>query len=84
MGLGIEPPGTSLGVMVSLGRDYMLTHWWLAVLPSIIIVVLILDISLIGDWLRDRLDPKLKMLPEKKKGNGNEDVKKKILRTQRI
>ena len=60
LGLGIEPPGTSLGVMVSLGRDYMLTHWWLAVLPSIIIVVLILDISLIGDWLRDRLDPKLK------------------------
>ena len=60
LGLGIETPGTSLGVMVSLGRDYMLTHWWLAVLPSIIIVVLILDISLIGDWLRDRLDPKLK------------------------
>lgn len=60
LGLGIEPPGTSLGVMVSLGRDYMLTHWWQAVLPSIIIVVLILDISLIGDWLRDRLDPKLK------------------------
>ena len=60
LGLGIEPPGTSLGVMVSNGRDYMLTHWWLAMIPSIVIVVLILQISLIGDWLRDKLDPKLK------------------------
>lgn len=60
LGLGIQPPGTSLGVMVSNGRDYMLTHWWLAVAPSLVIVVLILQISLIGDWLRDKLDPKLK------------------------
>ena len=60
LGLGIQPPGTSLGIMVSSGRDYMLTHWWLAVAPSIVIVVLILQISLIGDWLRDKLDPKLK------------------------
>ena len=60
LGLGIQPPGTSLGVMVSNGRDYMLTHWWLAVIPSVMIVVLILEISLIGDWLRDKLDPKLK------------------------
>ena len=60
LGLGIEPPGTSLGVMVSSGRDYMLTHWWLAMIPSVVIVVMILQISLVGDWLRDRLDPKLK------------------------
>ena len=60
LGLGIQPPGTSLGVMVSIGRDYMLTHWWLAIAPSVVIIVLILQISLIGDWLRDKLDPKLK------------------------
>ena len=60
LGLGIQPPGTSLGVMVSNGRDYMLTHWWLAIAPSAVIVLLILQISLIGDWLRDKLDPKLK------------------------
>ena len=60
LGLGIQPPGTSLGVMVSIGRDYMLTHWWLAIAPSTVIIVLILQISLIGDWLRDKLDPKLK------------------------
>ncbi len=60
LGLGIQPPGTSLGVMVSNGRDYMLTHWWLAIAPSAVIVVLILQVSLVGDWLRDKLDPKLK------------------------
>ncbi len=59
LGLGIQPPETSLGVMVSNGRDYMLNNWWLAILPSIVIVILILQISLIGDWLRDKLDPKL-------------------------
>jgi peptide/nickel transport system permease protein len=59
LGLGIQPPNTSLGVMVSNGRDYMLNNWWLAIVPSIVIVVTIMQISLIGDWLRDKLDPKL-------------------------
>lgn len=60
IGLGIQPPGTSLGVMISEGRDFMLTHWWLAIIPSITMIILILLISLIGDWLRDKLDPKMK------------------------
>lgn len=59
LGLGIQPPQTSLGVMVSNGRDYMLNNWWLAILPSVVIVVIIMQISLIGDWLRDKLDPKM-------------------------
>ncbi len=59
LGLGIQPPDTSLGVLVSAGRDYMLTNWWLAIVPSLVIVVIVLDISLVGDWLRDKLDPKL-------------------------
>ena len=59
LGLGIQPPDTSLGVLVSAGRDYMLTNWWLAIIPSIVIVIIVLDVSLIGDWLRDKLDPKL-------------------------
>ena len=45
--------------MVSNGRDFMLNNWWLAIIPSIVIVIIILQISLIGDWLRDKLDPKL-------------------------
>ncbi|RED51763.1 ABC transporter permease [Cohnella lupini] len=60
IGLGIQPPGTSLGVMVSDGRNYLLQSWWMAIVPSVLIVLLILQISMIGDWLRDKLDPKLK------------------------
>ncbi|MFB9273831.1 ABC transporter permease [Cohnella cellulosilytica] len=60
IGLGIQPPETSLGVMVSDGRNYLLQSWWMAVIPSALIVLLILQISLTGDWLRDKLDPKLR------------------------
>ncbi len=60
LGLGIQPPDTSLGVLVSNGRDYLMTNWHLAIIPSIIIVFIVLDISLLGDWVRDKLDPKLK------------------------
>lgn len=60
LGLGIQPPDTSLGVMVATGRDQLTTSWWLAVIPIIVIVVIVMCVSLIGDWLRDRLDPKLK------------------------
>lgn len=59
IGLGIQPPEVSLGIMVSEGRNYMLQNWWLAIIPSIMIILLIMQISLIGDWLRDKLDPKL-------------------------
>ena len=60
LGLGIQPPDTSLGVMVASGRDQLTTSWWLAVIHIILIVVIVMCVSLIGDWLRDRLDPKLK------------------------
>jgi peptide/nickel transport system permease protein len=60
MGLGIQPPNTSLGVLVSIGRDFMINQWWLAIAPGALITVIILQVSLIGDWLRDKLDPKLK------------------------
>ena len=59
LGLGIQPPLTSLGLMISEGRDYIAYAWWIAVLPGLTIFVTTLSISLIGDWLRDRLDPSL-------------------------
>ncbi len=59
LGLGIQPPDVSLGVLVSSGRDYLINNWWLAIAPSTVIVGIVLQVSLIGDWLRDRLDPKL-------------------------
>ena len=60
LGLGIQPPLTSLGNMVGFGRDYLLTAWWIVVLPSIVIFVTSLAFSLLGDWLRDELDPTLR------------------------
>ncbi|MCL1912581.1 MAG: ABC transporter permease [Eubacteriaceae bacterium] len=60
LGLGIQPPLTSLGIMVNNGRDYLISQWWLAIMPSLVIVLLSLQVSLIGDWLRDRMDPKLR------------------------
>ncbi|HCL63396.1 MAG TPA: peptide ABC transporter permease [Rhizobium sp.] len=57
LGLGIQPPGTSLGLMLGEGRSYLLNAWWIAVLPGIVIFLTTLAMSLFGDWLRDRLDP---------------------------
>ncbi|PYE80900.1 ABC transporter permease [Pseudoroseicyclus aestuarii] len=57
LGLGIQPPVTSLGQMLGEGRDYLLFAPWIALAPGAVIVLLILSISLLGDWLRDLLDP---------------------------
>ncbi len=59
LGLGVQPPLTSLGQIMSEGRDRLLTAWWLTMVPGAIIFLLALSISLTGDWLRDRLDPTL-------------------------
>ena len=60
LGLGIQPPMTSLGNMVGFGRDYFLSAWWIAVCPAVVIFVTTLAFSLLGDWLRDYLDPALR------------------------
>jgi len=60
LGLGVQSPLTSLGQIMSEGRDRLLTAWWLTLFPGVIIFTLALSVSLIGDWLRDRLDPTLK------------------------
>lgn len=60
LGLGVQPPMTSLGQIMSEGRDRLLNAWWLTMLPGTLIFLLALSISLVGDWLRDRLDPTLR------------------------
>jgi peptide/nickel transport system permease protein len=60
LGLGIQPPDISLGLMVSNGRNYLVGQWWLSIFPSIVITLVVFQISLIGDWLRDVLDPRIK------------------------
>jgi len=60
LGLGVQPPATSLGNMVGYGRAYLSMAPWILLAPSAVIVVTTLSVSLLGDWLRDRLDPTLR------------------------
>ncbi len=60
LGLGIQPPLTSLGQMLGAGRDHLVLAWWIAVFPGTVIFITTLSISIAGDWLRDRLDPTLR------------------------
>lgn len=60
LGLGVQPPLTSLGQMLGAGRSHLLAAWWIAVLPGAMIFFTTLSISIVGDWLRDRLDPTLR------------------------
>lgn len=59
LGLGIRPPMTSLGQMLGEGRDYLINAWWLAVIPGLTIFLITLSMSILGDWLRSKLDPSL-------------------------
>jgi peptide/nickel transport system permease protein len=59
LGLGVQPPMTSLGNMVGYGREYITRAAWIMLLPATVIVLTTLAVSLVGDWLRDRLDPTL-------------------------
>lgn len=60
LGLGVQPPTATLGSMVGMGRDYLASSPWIAVVPSLTIMFVSLLVLLIGDWLRDALDVKLK------------------------
>jgi peptide/nickel transport system permease protein len=59
LGLGVPPPVPSWGAMLDEGRNYITTGWWLAMFPGLAIFLLVLGINLVGDWLRDVLDPRL-------------------------
>jgi peptide/nickel transport system permease protein len=60
LGLGVQPPMTSLGLMLGQGRLYLLNAWWIAVFPGLTIFAVTLSMSIFGDWLRDRFDPALR------------------------
>jgi peptide/nickel transport system permease protein len=60
LGLGVQPPMTSLGNMVGYGREYMTRAPWIMLAPSATIVLTTLCVSVLGDWLRERLDPTLR------------------------
>ena len=58
LGLGIQPPTPSWGAIMAVGRNYLASAWWIATLPGLCLFLLVLTVNLLGDQLRDRLDPR--------------------------
>jgi peptide/nickel transport system permease protein len=61
LGLGVQPPTPTWGWMLADGRNYVATAWWLSTFPGLAIMLTVLAVNLLGDWLRDTLDPRLKV-----------------------
>jgi peptide/nickel transport system permease protein len=58
LGAGIPPPTPAWGQMAAAGRSYIETAWWISVYPGVAILLVVLCFNLVGDWARDRLDPR--------------------------
>lgn len=62
VGVGIPRPNPAWGLMVSEGREFVLSAWWVPFFPGAAIVLTVLAFNLLGDWLRDHLDPRLRQV----------------------
>ena len=62
LGVGIPPPSPAWGVMVAEGRNYIYTEWWISFFPGLAIMLTVLAFNFLGDWFRDRFDPRLRQL----------------------
>jgi dipeptide transport system permease protein len=60
LGLGAQPPTPEWGTMLATAREFILRAWWVVTFPGLAILITVLAINLIGDGLRDALDPKLR------------------------
>ncbi|MGH7391963.1 MAG: ABC transporter permease [Candidatus Rokuibacteriota bacterium] len=62
LGVGIPPPLPAWGLMVATGRSLIVSAWWVSFFPGLAILVTVLALNLLGDWLRDQLDPRLRQV----------------------
>ena len=62
LGAGIPPPTPAWGSMIAEGRDFVTSAWWVSFFPGLAILLVVLAFNLLGDWLRDTLDPRLRQL----------------------
>ena len=61
LGVGVPPTTPSLGTLIRVGNDFLFSgEWWITIFPGLALVVLVLAVNLLGDWLRDALNPKLR------------------------
>ena len=61
LGVGMPPTQPSLGTLISEGQNYLFSgEWWITVFPGIVLIVMVISVNLVGDWLRDALNPKLR------------------------
>jgi peptide/nickel transport system permease protein len=61
LGVGVPPTSPSLGTLIRVGNDYLFSgEWWIAVFPGTMLVLIALSVNLLGDWLRDALNPRLR------------------------
>jgi peptide/nickel transport system permease protein len=61
LGVGLPPTQPSLGTLIRIGNNFLFSgEWWIAIFPGITLVALVLAVNLVGDWLRDALNPKLR------------------------
>jgi peptide/nickel transport system permease protein len=62
LGAGVPPPEPAWGSMTAAGRDFVVSAWWVPAMPGLAIMLVVLSLNLFGDWLRDKLDPRLRNL----------------------
>jgi peptide/nickel transport system permease protein len=62
LGAGLPRPTPAWGLMIADGRELIVTAWWVSMFPGLAIMLTVLALNLLGDWLRDHLDPKLRNL----------------------
>lgn len=60
LGLGVQPPTVTWGLMIADGREYLASAWWLALFPGVAISFTVLGVVFLGNWLRDVLDPRIR------------------------
>ncbi|WP_419902463.1 ABC transporter permease [Kiloniella sp.] len=61
LGVGVPPTSPSLGTLIRIGNDYLFSgEWWITIFPGAALVILVLSVNILGDWLRDALNPKLR------------------------
>jgi peptide/nickel transport system permease protein len=61
LGVGVPPTQPSLGTLIRVGNDFLFSgEWWITVFPGLALITLVLSINVLGDWLRDALNPKLR------------------------